>query len=185
MVVLREWLVSIVVDWPTVATPFVYWMRLERCSSNFRYEDEWYPSTDGMGRSLVLTDREVGPEAWGEASSWSPSAFATGSPGADDPGGVEGGMQLPADANQDAQLDLTDGVALLNLLFSESAPSPACDGATVVDGGNLQLHDVNGDSSVNVTDVVSLLNYLFLNGARPVLGTECVPISGCRDLCRG
>ena len=52
---------------------------------DFRYDDTWYPITDGAGFSLVIAD-ENGPVAsWGQKSGWRPSAALNGSPGAREP----------------------------------------------------------------------------------------------------
>lgn len=52
---------------------------------DFRYEDEWYPITDGPGFSLVVVNEQAAPSAWGDPRNWRPSASAGGSPGGDDP----------------------------------------------------------------------------------------------------
>ena len=43
--------------------------------------------------------------------------------------------------------------------------------------------DVDGNGSVNITDVISLLEYLYQNGPPPELGTDCVRLEGCANLC--
>ena len=40
-----------------------------------------------------------------------------------------------------------------------------------------------GDQSVDLPDAVHMLRYLFLEGPPPLLGTECVWIEGCPDVC--
>jgi hypothetical protein len=53
----------------------------------FRYEDDWYGSTDGAGFSLTVKDPEnLDFRAYGDPTSWRPSAAAGGSPGGDDSG---------------------------------------------------------------------------------------------------
>jgi hypothetical protein len=88
------------------------------------------------------------------------------------------GLQLPGDGNQDGDLDLSDGINLLNLLFLGQGTIP-CDGE-LQEGGNLEMLDANGDSSVDLSDGVLLFGYLFLGGPPHVLGVECVAIHGCR-----
>ncbi|MBN1360927.1 MAG: lamin tail domain-containing protein [Sedimentisphaerales bacterium] len=53
---------------------------------DFRFEDDWYDLTDGLGFSLVVTDPATAdPSAYGEKSTWVPSAEAGGSPGTANP----------------------------------------------------------------------------------------------------
>jgi hypothetical protein len=96
-----------------------------------------------------------------------------------------GGSQKPGDANQDAKLDLSDPVWLLNHLFLGLFPVLPCEGGTAGDpgAGALGLLDVNGDRSIDLSDPVSMLTFLFSAGNPPALGTECVPIDGCSDRC--
>lgn len=47
----------------------------------FSYNDAWFPSTDGPGRSLVLRDPETPYDQIGKRSSWAASAGAFGNPG--------------------------------------------------------------------------------------------------------
>ena len=52
---------------------------------DFTYSDEWYPTTDGAGFSLVIRDPDANPGTWGAAANWRPSAAPGGSPGLTDP----------------------------------------------------------------------------------------------------
>jgi len=61
------------------------------------------------------------------------------------------------DANGDGAVNLTDGVFILNYLFT-SGPEPACQDAA----------DVNDDGQLNITDGTYVLNWLFQNGPAPV-----------------
>ena len=47
----------------------------------FDYNDNWYPSTDGSGFSLVIRDPYAKPKTWDDAESWRPSFVIGGSPG--------------------------------------------------------------------------------------------------------
>lgn len=47
----------------------------------FRYEDDWYPSTDGSDDSLVCVDPAGDPDAWNRKAGWRISAAAGGTPG--------------------------------------------------------------------------------------------------------
>jgi len=51
----------------------------------FEYDDNWYPSTDGDGLSLVMNDPAGRRSLWDEATGWRAGSVAGGSPGADDP----------------------------------------------------------------------------------------------------
>ena len=52
---------------------------------DFRYDDDWYPITDGYGFSLAVIDpNNTDPNQWGQKSTWRPSALVGGSPGGDD-----------------------------------------------------------------------------------------------------
>jgi hypothetical protein len=48
---------------------------------DFRYNDAWYPTTDGGGRSLEIVDFLADPSTWSDASAWSQSAIMGGTPG--------------------------------------------------------------------------------------------------------
>jgi hypothetical protein len=99
-----------------------------------------------------------------------------------------GGRQIPGDCNQDAVLNLSDPVCLLNYLFSNEGP--AAEGLPCqTDAGDMLLMDANGDELVDLSDALSGLNYLFgtCSFGPPcpahVLGAECTRIVGCPDLC--
>ena len=52
---------------------------------DFRYEDDWYENTDGLGYSLVIIDPVNSiPQNWTEIYAWSVSNNLEGSPGTDD-----------------------------------------------------------------------------------------------------
>ena len=94
-----------------------------------------------------------------------------------------GGLQRAGDVNQDAVVDISDAVGFLRVLFLGTPEELPC-GATLEAEGNFTLLDVNRDDSVNLTDAVYILEYLFGGGNAPALGTSCVRISGCPDVCR-
>jgi hypothetical protein len=48
-------------------------------------DDDWYPSTDGPGHSLVILDATGSLPLWGQQIGWRPSTNLQGSPGAADP----------------------------------------------------------------------------------------------------
>jgi hypothetical protein len=47
----------------------------------FRYEDDWFPETDGVGRSLDLASLSTAIGDYGRSSAWMASAAVDGSPG--------------------------------------------------------------------------------------------------------
>ncbi len=147
---------------------------------DFVYDDEWYPSTDGLGHSLVVQNVLSPPENWNFRENWRPSNQIYGSPGRED--GEPQGFQIPNDANQDRVVDISDVLVLLLSLFHSSWSLPCGDG-TLVDTANVKLLDASNDGEVDLADALHLLNYLFVSGAPPALGTECRRIPGCPDTC--
>ncbi|MBI4582495.1 MAG: CotH kinase family protein [Planctomycetes bacterium] len=150
---------------------------------SFRYEDEWYPATDGQGYSLEIADDAGTPEDWSRKEAWRQSRSLHGSPG-HSIGGPSGGLQLSGDINQDAELDISDSIGILGHLFLSSPAVLPCEGGTALDSGNSALLDLNGDGVVDLTDAIHLLSYLFLGELPPVLGKTCVPIAGCPSVCK-
>ena len=51
----------------------------------FKYDDDWYPVTDGEGASLVIRDQSMPAHTWGDSASWRASTPRGGSPAAADP----------------------------------------------------------------------------------------------------
>lgn len=141
-----------------------------------KYEDSWYPETDGQGYSLVLVDPKSDPATWITKEAWKPSAEIGGSPGRAD-GPVVVPNQMPGDVSQDAILNITDAVGILDFLFRGT--KEPCETVEA----NRTLMDVDGDAHLNVTDAIALLNYLFLGGRAPALGEACVFIPGCPQVC--
>jgi hypothetical protein len=76
---------------------------------DFRYENNWYPSTDGMGFSLVIVDETAPHTTWDRKESWRPSGSDNGSPGTGD-------APPPMVAT-----------ILVNEVFSHSDPAPPYD----------------------------------------------------------
>lgn len=71
--------------------------------ADFRYEDFWYPDTDGNGASLVAVNENGPASEMQNADFWRPSSSAGGSPGSGDP---ENPFALDA-AIQNDQISLT------------------------------------------------------------------------------
>lgn len=51
---------------------------------DIRYDDGKYPTTDGLGFSLVLRDEKLGRDVWNEMTAWRPSGNNGGNPGEKD-----------------------------------------------------------------------------------------------------
>jgi hypothetical protein len=60
------------------------------------------------------------------------------------------------DSNGDGNLNITDGIYVLNFLFL-GGPTPPC----------LEAANPNDDQAVNITDGIYVLNFLFLGGPAP------------------
>ncbi|MEM7230633.1 MAG: lamin tail domain-containing protein [Planctomycetota bacterium] len=152
---------------------------------NFRYEDDWYPETDGLGHSLTVADPLANPTTWGLQSQWLPSSNIGGSPGVSD-GGAEGlGWVRAGDANVDGIVDVSDAIALLFLLFEEGNRPLPCEGESPSEGSNPAVLDVNGDAGVDLSDCVYLLRYLFQGGPQPDGERNCSRVPGCPISCAG
>ena len=85
--------------------------------------------------------------------------------------GVDGEVVLSprtfvrADTNDDGQVDIADGVTVLEYLFSDGA-APGC----------LAAADINVDSTIDLGDPITLFNYLLLGGPPPA-----APFPDCGD----
>src|SRR5690606_20695861 len=64
-------------EWITLSSPEAEALAIQR----FKYSDEWWPETDGPGKSLIIIDPRVPVAAWNDASQWQPSSEQGGSPG--------------------------------------------------------------------------------------------------------
>ncbi|GAF99728.1 unnamed protein product, partial [marine sediment metagenome] len=51
---------------------------LEAAILRFEYNDTWYPSTDGGGSALVISDPNAHPATWNDAESWLAAAPTPG-----------------------------------------------------------------------------------------------------------
>jgi hypothetical protein len=66
---------------------------------------------------------------------------------------------VPGDANGNGRFDISDAVAIVNIVFKQGAPSPCCAAA-----------DANYDCSMNISDAVWMLGYVFKGGPPPLCG---------------
>ncbi|MBL7154187.1 MAG: lamin tail domain-containing protein, partial [Phycisphaerae bacterium] len=53
---------------------------LEAAVMRFEYNDTWYPSTDGDGQSLTISDASAHPATWNDGESWRPAFPSPGLP---------------------------------------------------------------------------------------------------------
>jgi len=107
----------------------------------FSYDDQWYPETDGGGRSLqvrVLTGDVIG---WGDQANWRPSSGRFGSPGNAEP--------APGDINNDGLFNSSDLVAAFTLGgYEDGIPNNALPGT-----------DFDGDGDFTSADFVFAFIY--------------------------
>ena len=57
----------------------------------FAYDGSWYPTTDGLGFSLIVVNEAAAWQTWGDKESWRASSGANGSPGT-----VDAAPSIPA-----------------------------------------------------------------------------------------
>jgi len=57
---------------------------LQAAILRFDYEDDWYPTTDGGGYSLVIRDATAAPATWDSKTNWQAGSSPGGSPGTAD-----------------------------------------------------------------------------------------------------
>ena len=143
---------------------------------DFVYDDQWDPRADDAGHSLVIVDPTAGRDTWSEPASWTASVEIGGSPGRAD-GSAVPASQRPGDINQDAIINLVDGIRLLEVLVGR-AELPCASSFS-----SAQLMDNNGDGVNDLTDALHILNYVFQNGPPPSMGSGCVALPGCADVC--
>ena len=79
----------------------------------------------------------------------------------------EGGLHVPGDCNQDAVLDISDGICLMGHLFLGKPNQLPCSQASQeYSQGSITLMDWQGDLAVDLTDAIALISHIFL-GTRP------------------
>jgi hypothetical protein len=86
------------------------------------YNNSWYPTTDGVGFSLVIVDENAPFDTWDRKESWRPSGSDIGSPGSSD-------SPLPMVAT-----------IIVNEVFTHSDPAPPYD---FIELHNPNTNDVN------------------------------------------
>ena len=84
---------------------------------NFAYQDAWYPTTDGLGFSLVVKDAHSPVNTWGLESHWRPSSQPGGSPGQADLSST-----LPRLLISEALANSASGADAIEVLNDSDAP---------------------------------------------------------------
>ena len=92
------------------------------------------------------------------------------------------GQVLPGDFNVDSNVDISDAVGLLGVLFLGQDTMP-CAGGDAHHAGNLDLLDWNADSELDVSDAVGLLSWAFRGESPHALGTSCRGFLSCPSTC--
>ena len=124
---------------------------------------------DSDERNNQLLD-EVVFDSMEEDRSWGRYPDATGNfevlqatPGESNGGAAAGPVFRRGDANDDANVDISDAVRVLSYLFA-GIEEPSC----------LDTGDANDDGEINITDAIFLLTYLFVgNQELPAPAGSC------------
>jgi hypothetical protein len=90
--------------------------------------------------------------------------------------------QLPGDCNQDSRLDLSDGLCVLNYLFSDRVARLPCGSGHHSHASNVALLNWRGTGSsavLEMGDAISIFRWLFMGGPPHPLGLDCVWIESC------
>ncbi|MEM7231808.1 MAG: lamin tail domain-containing protein, partial [Planctomycetota bacterium] len=150
---------------------------------DFVYADGWYPLTDGFGRSLETTKLEAAREDWAQAPHWMPSSRDGGTPGLAST--VPFGRRVPGDANEDSILDIGDAIRVLLLLFDAQRVTSGypCSAESIDSAASLLVLDYDGGGQVGLEDAIGVLNHLFSSGPPHDLGSACIDIENCSDVC--
>lgn len=130
----------------------------------FAYDDNWYPDTDGEGRSLEIVDASAHPADWTVATGWRASLDIDGSPGSDGSTVVAQG-----DFNGDGSVDVVDVDILANAIVTMSEDTRFDlnqDGVVDVDDQQFLVVDLletrAGDT--NIDGFVDFPDFLALSG---------------------
>jgi hypothetical protein len=74
-------------------------------------------------------------------------------------------------------------VCLVGFLFRENPEEAPCGAGGITDEANVSLPDWNGDGGIEIVDVVALLGWRWRHGPPHALGTDCVLLPGCPEVC--
>lgn len=139
--------------------------------ADFRYENDWYPLTDGMGHSLVLRDSQSDPTTWGSREAWRHSAAVDGSPGEADTMPPQGSLIHYWNFNSPATLfapTATTGAGALAVSLDDEAAAVAATGQDFF-GENARYGDPPG-------------SHLRLNNPLGSTVTAVLPTNGFTDI---
>jgi hypothetical protein len=122
----------------------------------FRYQDDWHPSSDGEGRSLeILSEASNELTLWAEARGWLASIADGGTPGL----ARSSAPVTPGDLNLDGLVDPSDREALA-LALSDPAGYAARYGLSAIQAG-----DVDSDADLDYDDIAGFVALLPPAGA--------------------
>ena len=93
-----------------------------------------------------------------------------------------GGFVVPGDCNSDGNIDLSDAVCILSILFNGSDRVLSCGDGRITHPASMALLGWNGEG-VDLTAAIALLNWKFIGGPPHVLGMECQPVKECDNVC--
>ncbi len=122
----------------------------------FRYQDDWYPETDGDGKTLeIRSPQTTALDDWGMVAAWMASQPSGGTPG----------RAALVDLNRDGQLTVDD-IDLFCAALQDQNPSYDLDDDQDVDEDDLaflvisamhsRIGDVNLDGRFDSTDLVEI-----------------------------
>ena len=130
----------------------------------FRYEDgsdpdeeDWHPSTDGDGFSLVVVNENGSPDDWDTGAGWRPSFALGGSPGASETSLVDADFDGDGDVDADDIDLLTEGIQQADLRFDlnqDGTTDQSDRNLLITQQLNTNLGDSNLDGVFNSADLV-------------------------------
>ena len=112
----------------------------------FRYEDNWYPATDGDGFSLVLSNDDESGADYSTQEAWRQGAILHGTPGTEDPGMIAVRLE---------SIQITDGSVVIEFQ-SEPGVTYVMEYSTALAGADWQtlrlIPATDTSSIISVTD---------------------------------
>ncbi len=90
--------------------------------------------------------------------------------------------QVPGDCNQDGGVDLSDGLCVLNYLFSARSVELPCGNGHHSHASNIALLNWRGvgeNAVVEMADALAIFRWLFMGGPPHPLGSDCLWIESC------
>lgn len=97
---------------------------------------------------------------------------------------VRCGGQLPGDCNSDGDVNISDAICLLGVLFlGATDPLLPCGDTSAGHPGNIELLSWDGAGGLDLSDAIGVLNWRFLGGPAHILGTSCTSVASCPEVC--